>query len=81
MAFQEGVATFTGTEPYIDLTWSTHYASFRLYTGLETTDGTIPGIRLVNPSNGALPPDNTAVRVEPTAPFSGKVYVVNLEIV
>lgn len=80
MAYQEGVATFNGTQDHVDLTWSTHYSSFKNYAGLETTDGSIVGITLTNPSNGAILPDNTGVRVTPSARFSGVVNVLNLQV-
>lgn len=79
MAYQEKTATFDGTQDYVDLTWDATYSSFKLYFGLETTDGSAPGIRLTNPSNPSLPPTGASVRVEPTARFSGRVNVVNLE--
>lgn len=77
---QTAVATFTGVESYVDITWGDTYTTFRLVTGITTTDGTSPGIRLCNPSDPTMPVTGAAVRVEPTAPFSGKVYVLNMEI-
>lgn len=80
MAYQFATATFTGTEAHVDITWSTHYTSFALIGGsAATTDGSIVGIRLCNPSDPTLPPDNTGVRIEPTAPFSGTVTIINLD--
>jgi hypothetical protein len=80
MSVQSKTATFTGVESYVDLTWDDQYDDFRNFTGMATTDGTVPGFRLTNPSNSALPPDNTGVRVEPTALFEGTIDVINLEI-
>lgn len=80
MSIQSKTATFTGVEDYVDLTWDEQYDDFRNFTGLVTTDGTVPGFRLTNPANQTLPPDNTGVRVEPTATFTGSVSVINLEI-
>ena len=82
MANQTKVAVFTGSEPYIDLTWDTQYTSFiNLGSAPATTDSTIPGISLCNPSNPAIAPDNAGVRVVPTAPFSGSVPVLNMEVI
>lgn len=81
MAIQSKTATFTGAEDYVDLTWDSQYTSFRLFNGIATTDDSIPSVRLTNPSNTALPPDNTGVRVEPSARFVGTVDVVCLEVV
>lgn len=81
MATQTKTATFTGAEPYVDLTWDTHYTSFRLIPGAPaTTDGSAPAIRVTNPSNPAIAPINTGVRVEPSAPFSGTVSVLCIEV-
>ncbi len=80
MAIQSKTATFTGVETYVDLTWDDAYTNFRNFVGLSSVDGTVPSVRLTNPSNPLLPPDNTGVRVEPSAPFEGSVDVVNLEI-
>ncbi len=81
MPLQSAVATFTGSEPYQDLSWSDHYNHFVNFGGLPVvTDGSAPVCTLSNPSNPALPPDNTGVRVTPTAPFSGKVTVFNMEV-
>lgn len=80
MSVQYKTATFTGVEGYVDLTWDDQYTDFRNFTGLVTTDGTIPAFRLTNPANQTLPPDNTGVRVEPTAAFTGTVEVINLEV-
>ncbi len=80
MAYQIATATFTGVETHVDLTWSTHYSSFKLVGGgAATTDGSIVAIRLCNPSNPAVAPDNTGVRVEPGALFSGTVTIINLQ--
>ena len=81
MAIQSKTATFTGVEDYVDLTWDDNYDNFKLFFGLTTTDDSAPGIRMTNPSNTSLPPDNTSVRVEPTAPFAGSVDVVCLEVI
>ncbi len=80
MAIQSLVATFTGSEPYVDLTWDTEYDNFVNLYGLSTTDGSCPGIRLTNPADPTLPPDGTGVRVEPTAVFEGEVTVTNIEV-
>lgn len=81
MSIQSKTATFTGVETYVDITWDTQYANFRNFSGLNTTDGTVVGYRLINPADPTLPPDNTGVRVEPTALFTGTVDVINLEII
>jgi hypothetical protein len=80
MAIQSQTATFTGVESYVDLTWVDNYTNFRNFVGLSTTDGSVVAIRLTNPADPTLPPDNTGVRVEPSATFSGTVDVVNLEV-
>lgn len=79
MAYQEDTADFDGTQDWVDIAWPVTYANFKLYFGLETTDGSAPGIRLTNPSNPSLPPTGASVRVEPTARFSGRVNVVSVE--
>lgn len=80
MRTQNEVATFTGVEPYIDITWADTYSNFILLDGMATTDGSAPAYRFTNPSNPALPPTGAAVRVEPAALFSGKIYVLNIEV-
>ncbi len=80
MSIQSQTASFTGSEDYVDLTWDDQYDNFKLFFGVSTTDDSAPAVRMTNPSNTALPPANTGVRVEPTAPFTGEVYVVCLEV-
>ena len=81
MAVQSQTATFTGVETYVDITWDDEYDDFKLFCGVVTTDGTVVPVRLTNPADPLLPPDNTGVQVEPSALFEGEVNVINLEVI
>lgn len=80
MAIQSQTATFTGVEDYVDIEWDEQYDNFKLFQGVSTTDGSVVAVRLTNPDDDTLPPDNTGVRVEPSALFEGEVHVVCLEV-
>jgi hypothetical protein len=80
MAIQSQTATFTGAEPYIDITWDDAYGDFKLFCGVTTVDESVISVSLANPADPTLPPDNTGVRVVPSALFEGTVEVVNLEV-
>ncbi len=80
MAVQSQSVTFISSDPYLDITWDENYTLFRLFMGVSTTDSSAPVVVLTNPSNPALPPDNTGVRVVPSGGFAGTVNVVCLEV-
>lgn len=81
MGVQTETVTFTGSESHQDILWAEAFSSFRLFAGVVTTDDTVVAIRLTNITDSSLPPDATGVRVEPTAPFSGEVSVLNIEVI
>ncbi len=80
MAIQSQSVTFISSDPYLDITWATAYDNFKLFFGVSTTDSSAPVVVLTNPSNPALPPPNTGVRVVPSGGFAGTVDVVCLEV-
>ena len=68
---------FTGSESYKDITWPSvtfSSTSYQIVTGLESDDLTqgFVAIRLTNQTT-------TGVRVEPSATFSGTVYLLAYE--
>lgn len=80
MAIQSQSKTFIITDPYLDITWVDNYDNFRLFAGVETTDGSAVAVTLTNPSNPAIAPVNTGVRITPSGPFTGTVNVICLEV-
>ena len=80
MAIQSQSVTFVASDPYLDITWDDEYDNFRLFFGVSTTDSSSPIITLANPSNPAIAPVNTGVRVVPSGGFAGTVNVICLEV-
>ena len=81
MSVQSQSVTFTTSDAYKDITWSSNYTSFRLFIGVSVTNGVSVAIVLTDPADPTLPPPNTGVRVVPSGPFAGTVDVVCLEVV
>lgn len=74
MAFQDASATFTGSEAYVDITWPAAYVSYQIAQSVLVTDGS--GDVVVNVINKT----STGVRVVPSAPFTGSVYLLAYEV-
>jgi len=77
VAQQSARLTFTGSEPWLEITWPTNYANRRYMRGVRIS-GFAGGAGI--PTINFTVDTGTTLRVEPTLPFVGEVDVVNIEL-